>query len=120
MGEVLLLRMPERKLGPDDVILVPRESNTDTARAVLARPQEYSDSILRAACIWLRDYGDWMDHERASRLLKVLDAQASEEALWLRERIEEVCIVLGIVIAVAVISVFDAAWGQHLAAGVLR
>ena len=124
MGEVLQLRPFARRLGNDHVILVPRETNTTAARDVLAYPQNYSDSVLRAACLWLRDNGDWMDQERARHLLKVLDRQAqmkaADDAWWAREKRELMLVGAAILICVAVISLLDAAWGQHLAAGLAR
>lgn len=124
MGNVLHLRKPSRKLGYDDVILVPRENNTDTARAVLASPADNTESMLRAACIWLRDNGDWVDQERARHLLLQLDREArrkADDAAWsARERRELALAGLFILVCIAAISVFDVAWGQHLAAGVVR
>lgn len=124
MGEVLQLRPVSRMLGYDDLILVPRETNTTAARDVLAYPQNYSESVLRASCLWLRDNGDWMDQERARHLLKALDRQArlraDNDAWWAREKRELMLVGAVILIGVAVISLFDAAWGQHLAAGVVR
>lgn len=124
MGKVLQLRQPRQKLGHDDVIFVPRESNTETARAVLVRPEDHTETMLRAACIWLRDHGDWIDHGRATHLLRVLDAEArmvSRQDHWLPGNWREVCR-MGLIIVVVVIALtaFDAAWGQHLAAGALR
>ena len=116
MGEVLQLRVPSRKLGFDDVILVPRETNTESARAVLAYPQNYSESILRAACLWLRDHGDWMDQERARHLLRVMDREKAEMAeFWVREKRTLRLVALFIVGCSIGIAVFDAAWGQLLA-----
>ena len=124
MSEVLQLCPVSRMLGYDDVILVPRETNTTAARDVLAYPQNYSDSVLRAARLWLRDNGEWMDQERARHLLKALDRQArlraADDAWWAREKRELMLVGAVILIGIAVISLFDAAWGQHLAAGVGR
>ena len=124
MGNVLHLRKPRQKLGYDDVIFVPRESNTEAARAILARPDENTETMLRAACIWLRDNGDWLDQERARHLLRVLDAEArvaSRQEHWLPGDWHEL-LQMGLIIVVVVIALtaFDAAWGQHLAAGVVK
>lgn len=120
MGEVLQLRQPSRKLGHDDVILVPRESNADVARDVLARPSAHTESMLRAACIWLRDNGDWVDRERARHLLARLDHEAAIEAQWVANARQRAVIGLIFVVCVVAISLFDLAWGQSLAAGVVR
>lgn len=124
MGNVLHLRKPSRKLGYDDVMLVPRGSIADTARAVLASPADNTESMLRAACIWLRDNGDWVDQERARHLLQQLDREArrkaDDAAWWARERRELALAGLLILVCVAAISVFDVAWGQHLAVGMAR
>lgn len=120
MGEVLQLRVPATKLGHDDVLLVPRENNTQTARAVLDRPALHTENVLRAACIWLRDYGDRKDQERARHLLKVLDRQKTEDARWARDKRELRLIVLFVAALIIGIVVFDHAWGQHLAAGLAR
>lgn len=124
MGNVLHLRKPSRKLGYDDVMLVPRESIADTARAVLASPDDNTESMLRAACIWLRDNGDWVDQERARHLLLQLDREArrkaDDAAWWARVRRELAMAGLLILVCVAAISAFDVAWGQHLAVGVAR
>lgn len=124
MGNMLQLHQPRQKLGHDDVIFVPRESNTETARAVLARPEDHTETMLRAACLWLRDNGDWIDRGRAENLLRVLDAEArmaSRQDHWLPGNWHEVQ-KMGVIILVVVIALtaFDAAWGQHLAAGALR
>lgn len=124
MGGVLQLRVPSIKLGHDDVILVPREANTEAARAVLARPDQHTESMVRAACICLRDGGDWMDQKRARHLLKVLDREARlkavDDAWWLSQRRRLLLIGLFVAVLVIGIVVFDHAWGQHLAAGVAR
>lgn len=120
MGKVLQLRKPRQTLGHDDVIFVPRESNSETARAVLARPSDHTKTMLRAACIWLRDNGDWLDQERARHMLRALDLQEADEAWWARERRELMLAGLFAVVLLVAIAVFDAAWGQHLAAGALR
>jgi hypothetical protein len=57
-------------------IFVPHEDNTETARAVLARPQDYGFAVQQAACLWLRDHGDWLDRERARLVMQVLKAEA--------------------------------------------
>jgi hypothetical protein len=124
MGDVLQLRPVSRRLGYDDVMLVPRETNTTAARDVLAYPQNYSDSVLRDACLWLRDNGDWMDQERARHLLKALYRQArlkaADDAWWAREKRELRIIGLIILAVIVSISLFDAAWGRILAAGIAR
>lgn len=124
MGEVLQLRVPSIKLGHDDVILVPRETNTETARAVLARPAGQTESIMPAACIWLRDNGDWTDQERARHVLKLLDREAHQKAVddawWARERRTTLIVALFVAVLLVTVAVFDAAWAQHLAAGVAR
>ncbi|GLS86649.1 hypothetical protein GCM10010873_16230 [Cypionkella aquatica] len=120
MGEVLQLRVPAIKLGHDDVILVPRETNTEAARAVLARPSLHTENMMRAACIWLRDNSDWIDQERARHVLKMLDRQKIEDASWAREKREMYIIGLFAAICLIGIAIFDAAWGAHLAAGVAR
>ena len=67
--------------GVQEWMFVPGETNTETARAVLARPQEYGFAVQRAACLWLRDHGDWLDRERARLVLQVLDAEARKAML---------------------------------------
>lgn len=124
MGEVLQLRLPQKKLDRDDVILVPRETNTEASRDVVANPQNFSDSVLRAACIWLRDNGDWMDQERARHLLKTMDRdarlKAADDAWWEAERRFFKLVALFSALLIIGIAIFDHAWGQSLAAGVAQ
>lgn len=124
MGEVLQLRVADLTRADDCTKLVPRQSNTETARAIVARPDQHTASVLRAACIWLGHAGDWMDQERARHLLKVLNReqrlQAAADEWWAREK-RELCIIgLFAFVCVVGLVIFDAAWGQHLAAGVAR
>jgi hypothetical protein len=70
--------------GVQEWIFVPHEDNTETARAVLARPQDYGFAVQQAACLWLLDHGDWLDRERARILLEVLKAEA-ELAMLMHE-----------------------------------
>lgn len=124
MGNVLHLRKPSRKLGYDDVMLVPRESIADTARAVLASPDDNTESMLRAACIWLRDNGDWLDQERARHMLKVLEQQQrltfaqNKHSDLSGHKFGLACFVLFLI--VVGISLLDNAWGAQLAAGLAR
>lgn len=124
MGEVVQLRVADLTSTDDCTKLVHRESNTETARAVVARPDQHTATDLRAACIWLGRAGDWMDQERARHLLKVLDREQRLQAAadeWSAREKRELCIVgLFVFVCVVGIAMFDSAWGQHLAAGVAR
>lgn len=67
--------------GIQEWLFVPHEQNTETARAVLARPQDYGFAVQRAACIWLQTHGDFMDRNAARMVLEVLDAEARKAML---------------------------------------
>lgn len=143
MGEVVRLRAspaPGFRFAPRDVLAAPRAAGIpsaaifsfpadgsiiDTARDVLARPDDFREDQLRDACQYLRDHGGWMDGERAIALVRALDRQAAqraataaEEAAWVREWRELCLACVFFLILLAGIAAFDVAWGRHLWAGV--
>jgi hypothetical protein len=54
-----------------DAMVLCLDPNTITARAVIARPGDFSADDQASACHWLITYGDWMDYERARHLLRL-------------------------------------------------
>lgn len=141
MGEVVRMPAPPAPgFTPRDMIAAPQaavvpeaavlsfpadDACMDTARDVVARPDNYRDDQLRDACKYLRDHGDWMDHERAIALVRALDRQAALRKAYAAagaqqaREVREVCIAgLIILIVIAGIAAFDVAWTRHLWAGV--
>lgn len=79
------------------------ELNSETARAVLARPDLYSLDVQRSACAWLMQNGDWMDYERARHLLAAImrDGEEVEQARFEAKIWRLVQWFLGVILAVA-------------------